>query len=160
MKTLNNVFLTLKRPQKRLEKYCLSGNLSYHLCVRFPLLVFQAQTRLISWLTLIRGHISEHSRVSYTACWEKWNAINQSGLLFNVLDSGNKTKCWLSQWCRDGVCAMHRKKVSEPVNRCRHAFVEKFSEVYWSQAYFNLLHQHWYKWDIYTFKLISKPNAV
>lgn len=68
----------------------------HHLCVRFPLLVFQAQTRLISWLALIRGHISEHSRVSGTACWEKWNAINQSGHLFNVLDSGNK---WLNQWC-------------------------------------------------------------
>ncbi len=69
----------------------------HHLGVRFPLLVFRAQTRLISWLALIRGHISEHSRVSHAACWEKWNAINQSGLLFNVLDSGNKRNAdWVS----------------------------------------------------------------
>lgn len=69
----------------------------HHLCVRFPLLVFRAQTRLISWFALIRGHISQHSRASYTACWEKWNAINQSGLLFNVLDRGNKLNAdWLS----------------------------------------------------------------
>lgn len=69
----------------------------HHLCLGFPLLVFWAQTRLISWLALIRGHISEHSRVSHAACWEKWNAINQSGFLFNVLDSGNKRNAdWVS----------------------------------------------------------------
>lgn len=92
----------------------------HNLCFRFPLLVFRAQTRLISWLALIRGHISEHSRVSYTACWEKWNAINQSSFLFNVLDSGNK-------WNADWVSGAERKFVwwaatkygaSQPLQMC------------------------------------------
>lgn len=116
----------------------------HHLCVRFALLVFQAQTRLISWLALIRGHISEHSRVSHAACWEKWNAINQSGLLFNVLDSGNKQN---ADWVSDVEIKFIRcteNKYWKPVKHCRRAFVEKFSKVYWSQAYFSLLHQQWY----------------
>lgn len=123
----------------------------HHLRVSFPLLVFRAQTRLISWLALIRGHISEHSRVSHAACWEKWDAINQSGLLFNVLDSGNKRNAdWVSDaetefiWCTEKA-ARHRRR----------AFVEKFSGVCWFQAYFSLLHQHWYGLGFYTFKLIN-----
>lgn len=101
----------------------------HHLCIRFPLLVFRAQMRLISWPTLIRGHTSEHSRVSHKACWEKWNAINQSGLLFNVLNSGNKWKCWLGQWCRDEVCLMNSEqkiKSSEALQTC---LVKKFPKL-------------------------------
>lgn len=77
MKTHNNVFLTLNAPPPRSawkNTACLVTYLiatGHHLCFRFPLLVFQAQTRLISWLPLIRGHISEHSGVSYAACWER-----------------------------------------------------------------------------------------
>lgn len=58
----------LKRPKKRWKKNtaclvtCLIAT-GHHLCAGFPLLDFRAQTRLISWLALIRGHISKHSRV-------------------------------------------------------------------------------------------------
>lgn len=113
MNTLNNVFLMLRHPTSSWKNTaCLVTYLiatGHHLWVRFPLLVFQAQTRLISWLTLIRGHISEHSGVSCATCWKKWNAINQSGLLYNTLASGNKQN---ADWVSDAemrVFAVHRK---------------------------------------------------
>lgn len=121
MKTLSNVLQTPKRPQKHSKKgqkkkntACLVTYLiatGHHLCLRFPLLVFWAQTRLISRLALIRGHISEHSGASHAACWEKWNAINQSGSLFNVNGQWKQTNMLikLAMWKQSSVrCAVNK----------------------------------------------------
>lgn len=125
----------------------------HHLRVRFPLLVFRAQMRLISWLALIRGHISENSRVSHTACWEKWNAINQSSFLFNILDSGNKQNA-------DRVSDAEMKEVwwtekkeesSEVLQTC--FGVKVLQGPLKSGVLCSLLQERWYKWVVFFFKL-------
>lgn len=155
MKTLNNVFLTRRMPprsarKKKRNTACLVTCLiatGHHLCLSFPLLVFRAQTRLISRLALIRGHISEHSRVSHAACWEKWNAINQSGLVFNVLDSGNKQNV---DWVGDAEMKFARRTENEYGSQRGVADTrlwKRFSEVRWSRAYSSSLHPHWNRFD-------------
>lgn len=136
---------TRKRPKKKKKNTaCLVTYLiatGHHLCLRFPLLVFWAQTRLISRHPLIRGHISEHSGASYAACWEKWNAINQSGLLFNVNGQWKQTKCWLSRRCGNKVSSENKW---ESAKHCGCAFApppqetnkKKFCKVCWSPTYF------------------------
>lgn len=93
----------------------------HHLCLRFPLLVFWDQTKLISRLALIRGHISEHSGASHAACWEKWNSINQSGCILNVADGGKQMECWWRWRCgkkkKIPTCPTQNKKKQKAQNK-------------------------------------------
>lgn len=125
MKTLTNVFPGMEVPPEVPGKKsaCLATYLiatGHHLCLRFPLLVFWAETRLISRLSLIRGRISEHSWVSQTTHWQNMKCHQSIWLLVYCYEQWKQTKCRLSRWCRKQAGSVHRKstEASEASQKC------------------------------------------
>lgn len=151
-----------KKPPKKNNLACLATYLiatGHHLCLHFPLLVFWALTWLISCLALIRGRISEHSRVSQTTRWETRSAINQSDFPFIVVNSGNEPNA-------DRVGDAESELLGYAGMSCKGSGASQtclFTQSLWGlleSETLSLLHEQMFKLDPQPLKLFGRHKVI